>query len=48
MPGDNAERRADFLGRLQEAGDRHQAAEHEHQATSSDRNIGNEIQRLAR
>ena len=45
-PGDGAERRADFLGRLQAAGDRHEAAEQEHQSAVNDRATGNEMRHL--
>ncbi len=45
-PGDGAERRADFLGRLQAAGDRHDAAEQERQSAINDRATGNEMRHL--
>jgi len=44
--GDGAERRADFLGRLQAAGDRHEAAEQERQTVLNDRATGNEMRHL--
>ena len=44
--GDSAGRMADFLGRLQETGDRHDAAEQESQAVADDRATGNEMRHL--
>jgi hypothetical protein len=45
-PNDGADRRADFLGRLQATGDRHEAAEQEQQAAKDDRATGNEMRHL--
>ena len=44
--GDGADRRADFLGRLQAAGDRHEAAEQERQSAVNDRATGSEMRHL--